>query len=157
MSEETTGTEVPPEVHTEQAADQSGQTAAESAAEGQGEAENAAGASRNKGETARKVGRTILGYLDKGVEAGKKGLKSAGDALSDFGDKSVLRIELQQLKGKRNAAVMQLGELAYRTFTADSGAVLSAADGEAATILAQLAAIEADMQRHTEALKKGNA
>lgn len=55
-------------------------------------------------------GKQILAFLDKGVEASKKGIKSAGDAISDFGDKSVTKIENTQLKSKIEKIYRDLGE-----------------------------------------------
>lgn len=55
-------------------------------------------------------GRTIKTYLDKGVEASVKGIKNAGAALSEFGDKSVIRIDIAQLKSRLEKKYQELGE-----------------------------------------------
>ena len=65
-------------------------------------AENAAS---NKKEFAR----TLKQYIDKGVEASKKGLKTAGTAISEFGDKSVVKIDISHLKGQLEKKYQELG------------------------------------------------
>ncbi len=56
----------------------------------------------------------FFSFLDSGVEASKKGIKSAGSAISDFGDKSVVRIELTQLNSKLEKSYKSFGELCYK-------------------------------------------
>ena len=50
----------------------------------------------------KNFGSSVLDFIDKVAESGKKGFRAAGDAISDFGDKSVIRIELGQLKSSTN-------------------------------------------------------
>lgn len=49
-------------------------------------------------------------YLDKGVEVSKKGLKTAGSAISEFGDKSVNKIDIVQLKNRLAKKYQELGQ-----------------------------------------------
>ena len=53
---------------------------------------------------------TLKQYLDKGVEASKKGLKTAGSAISEFGDKSVNKIDIVQLKSRLEKKYQELGQ-----------------------------------------------
>ena len=55
----------------------------------------------------------IFNMLGKGVSASKKGIKTAGNAISDFGDKSVLRIENSQIKSRIEKKYAQLGSYVY--------------------------------------------
>ncbi len=57
------------------------------------------------------VGKTIKKYLDKGVEASKKGLKTAGVALSEFGDKSMIHIDIAKLKSRLDKKYQELGKV----------------------------------------------
>lgn len=54
--------------------------------------------------------KTLKQYLDKGVEASKKGLKTAGSAISEFGDKSVNKIDIVQLKSRLEKKYQELGQ-----------------------------------------------
>ncbi len=103
-------------------------------------------------ETASGIGRSILDYIDKGVAASKKGFKAAGEALSDFGDKSVLRVELGQLKGKKSKAIVRLGELAYSRLAENSEAALKAGDADVAELIAELVKLDANIQKHEKEL-----
>lgn len=59
------------------------------------------------------VSSKLKNYFNKGVEASKKGIESAGKAITDFSDKSVLQIELKQLTGKLKDSYAKLGAIAY--------------------------------------------
>ncbi len=54
--------------------------------------------------------KTLKQYLDKSVEVSKKGLKSAGSAISEFGDKSVNKIDIVQLKNRLVKKYQELGQ-----------------------------------------------
>lgn len=54
--------------------------------------------------------KTLKQYLDKSVEVSKKGLKSAGSAISEFGDKSVNKIDIVQLKSRLVKKYQELGQ-----------------------------------------------
>lgn len=54
--------------------------------------------------------KTLKQYLDKGVEASKKGLETAGSAISEFGDKSVNKIDIVQLKNRLVKKYQELGQ-----------------------------------------------
>lgn len=54
--------------------------------------------------------KTLKQYLDKSVEVSKKGLKTAGSAISEFGDKSVNKIDIVQLKSRLEKKYQELGQ-----------------------------------------------
>ena len=58
----------------------------------------------------KEFAKTLKQYLDKGVEASKKGLKNAGTAISEFGDKSVNKIDIVQLKNRLEKKYQELGQ-----------------------------------------------
>ena len=106
--------------------------------------------SRKTGE----MGKRILEYIDKGVVLSQKGLKSAGKAISTFGDKSVQRIELVQLKKKLDKEYYSLGKFVYDKFSAFEDAELSAADSDIKTFLEKISGIADDIKKHEEQLKE---
>ena len=55
--------------------------------------------------------------MDKVVVSSKDAFSKAGNAIQKFGDKSVLKIEIMQLKSKRKNAVSKLGVYAEKKFT----------------------------------------
>ena len=99
-------------------------------------------------DTAGEIGKTILEYIDKGVEAGKRGFKSAGEAISDFGDKSVKNIELAQLKTRKNKAFAQLGKYVWETLKLEENTSLSKEDEKIKYYMEGLAKLEADITSH---------
>ena len=54
-------------------------------------------------------------FFDKSVEASKNAFEKAGDAVQDFGDKSVTRIEIKKLEAKLEKQYAAIGKLVYET------------------------------------------
>ena len=100
------------------------------------------------------IWKTILDYIDRGVEASKKGLKSAGNALSEFGDKSVLKIELSQLKSQLAKNYTELGKTCYKILRGDNQGELSTGNAEIVKLLDAVEKTEENIAKHEEALKK---
>ena len=100
-------------------------------------------------------GKTVLEYIDRGVEASKRGIKSAGSAISDFGDKSVRRIELSQLKSKLAKAYAKLGAHAYEKLAVEKAESISPSqDEELASSIEEIKKIQKDIKKHESELKK---
>lgn len=53
----------------------------------------------------------IKELLDSGIKASKKGLKKAGAALSEFGDVSVIKIDITKYKVKLEKKYVELGKI----------------------------------------------
>lgn len=122
-------------------------------AEKEGKKENGSGTpskTQNAKESMAAFGKTILSYIDKGVEASKKGLKTAGNAISDFGDKSVNRIELTQLKGRLEKNYADLGKLAYAALKENTP--LSSENPETAALVQSISKNLEDIKKHEENL-----
>ncbi|WP_294431130.1 hypothetical protein [uncultured Treponema sp.] len=77
----------------------------------------------------------IKEYLNKSVEASKQALDKAGKAVSKFGDESILKIEIQQLKSQIKKDKAELGELAYKKFMEENAASLASDDENVVKIL----------------------
>ncbi|MGN0728483.1 hypothetical protein [Treponema sp.] len=63
----------------------------------------------NTSSRKKELAKTLKEYLDKGIEVSKKGVKTAGVAISEFGDKSVNRIDIVQLKSRLDKKYQELG------------------------------------------------
>ena len=96
------------------------------------------------------MGKKILEYIDKGVVLSQKGLKSAGKAISDFGDKSVQRIELAQLKKKLEKEYNSLGKFVCDKFSEFPDSELSSSDVK--TFIEKIDALSADIKKHEDAV-----
>ncbi|MBO4404450.1 MAG: hypothetical protein J5780_03870 [Treponema sp.] len=95
----------------------------------------------------------ILSFLERGFAASKKGLKNAGSAISDFGDKSVLRIENSQIKGKIEKNFAKLGEYAYNLFSSKKSSSLTAKDQTVKAIIADIDALYLQELQNKKSIK----
>ena len=95
----------------------------------------------------------LKGFFDKGVMATKQALGKASKAASKFGDESILKIEIQQLKGQIKKDKAELGELAYKAFVEDGAESLAKADENVAKILETIKKAEEDIKEREEKLK----
>ena len=103
----------------------------------------------------KKFGDSVLQFIDKVAESGKKGFKAAGDKINDFGDKSVVRIELGQLKSKINKAYADLGKKIFEKIENEKVNEISFSDSmELAELLAAIRKIDEDIKKHEDLLEK---
>ncbi len=98
------------------------------------------------------VGKKILEYIDKGVALSQKGLKSAGKAIGNFGDKSVQRIELVQLKKKLTKEYCSLGKFIYDKFSTFEDAEIASSDSDINTFMEKISKIQDDIKMHEDML-----
>ena len=92
-------------------------------------------------------------YLDKGVEVSKKGLKSAGSAISEFGDKSVNKIDIVQLKNRLAKKYQELGQ-AVAEQLAEDGISISKDSIVVSEKLSSIKELKEKIHEKEEALKK---
>lgn len=91
--------------------------------------------------------------MDKFVESSKKALAQAGNAVQDFSDKSVIRIEKHQLESKKDEQLKKLGILAAEKFLNDESAVLSASEEAVVEILQEIRRLNGDISNREDKLK----
>ncbi|MGP1588220.1 MAG: hypothetical protein ACTTHG_07770 [Treponemataceae bacterium] len=53
-------------------------------------------------------------FLNKGVEASKSALNKVGDAVQDFGDKSVIKIEIKKLESRLEKQYQEIGKFVFK-------------------------------------------
>lgn len=103
---------------------------------------------------AQEIGSTVMTYVDKGVELSKKGIEAASKSLSDFGNKSVIKIEIAQLNGKIEKKYKEIGTyVAEKILSGDADSV-SKDDAELADKLAAIFDFKEKIAQHEEALKQ---
>ena len=91
--------------------------------------------------------------LDKGVESSKGALNKAGTAAKTFGDTSVLKIEIQQLKAKRKKAEEELGSYALKKFLEGSENI-SYEEQSVKDIIEQVKKIDSTIEEKKQELAK---
>lgn len=103
----------------------------------------------------KSFGSSVLDFIDRVAESGKKGFMAAGEAISDFGDKSVVRIELGQLKSKLLKAYADLGKNVYEKIEVQKMSEIPVGeDLNLSAIVDSIRKIEADIKKHEESLEK---
>ena len=95
----------------------------------------------------------VKSFLDRSVVASKKALGVAGDAVQDFSDKSVLRIEKIQLETKVKKQYELLGEYVAKSFASKKTSSVSAKDEKVSSALKEIARLNAEIAKREEALK----
>lgn len=103
-------------------------------------------------EKAKAFMANVKNLFDKGINASKKALGVAGDAVHDFSDKSVLRIERKQLESKLKKQYELLGEFACNFYEGKRTASLSSKDSKVAEILLEVNRIKKEIVVRDEAL-----
>lgn len=93
-------------------------------------------------------------YLDKGMEVSKEALSKAGDAVQDFSDKSVTRIEVRQLASRRSKEYRSLGQVVCQLFRDDPAASLAADDSRISGILQEIRRLDKEIERREESLRR---
>ena len=79
---------------------------------------------------------------------------AAGEAISDFGDKSVVRIEIGQLKSKLSKAYADLGKNVYEKFEMQKLTQISTSDDlDVASLVDSIRKIEAEIKKREDNLE----
>ena len=81
-------------------------------------------------------------------------LDSAGNAISDFGDKSVVRIEITQLNSKLDKAYKELGRTVYEALSQGEGTSVSSGDENIASKLTGIKELLEGIEKREKALSE---
>lgn len=96
----------------------------------------------------------VKGAVDKGVEVSKDAFTKAGSAVQDFGDKSVLRIEIKQLESKIEKSMISLGNKAFESLSADPSVAISLENAEISEIVTQIKSYQKDIEQREAELNE---
>ena len=91
--------------------------------------------------------------MDKFIESSKKVLGAAGNAVQDFSDKSVVRIEKSQLESKLHEQYRKFGEYVADILIADSSASINTSDSKVSEFLAEINNISKEIELRSNLLK----
>lgn len=94
------------------------------------------------------------GWMQKGAEASKNAFEKAGDAVQDFSDKSVLKIEIKKLENKKNELFSQIGEITFNKLKADDNACINGNDIEVVEIIKKITELESEIERKRKELEQ---
>lgn len=91
-------------------------------------------------------------FLDKSVNVSKNGLKTAGQKISDFGDKSVQKIELSQQKSKLETLYKAFGKESYAYLSASKNSILTSQTQEIKDLYNQIKTLQKDISEREKKL-----
>lgn len=94
----------------------------------------------------------MKGRLDKGVEVSKGAISKAGEKVADFGEKSVVRIEISQLESKEQKELLALGTLIYEKLAVKGLDSVSKSETEIASALAVIDKLRSEIELKKAAL-----
>ena len=90
-------------------------------------------------------------YLEKGVEASKSALTKAGNAVTKFGDESVLKIEKLQFENQLKKQTLELGQKVLDAFA--SSKTINAEEEPFAGLLKKIEETKAQIKTREDELK----
>jgi len=93
-------------------------------------------------------------YVNKGLNASKDALNKAGKAVSKFGDESILKLEISQLKSQIKKDKAALGDLAYDAFITEEKSSLEASDEKVAALMESIKKAQKEIEGKEEQLKQ---
>ncbi len=92
-------------------------------------------------------------YVDKGIEVSKTALGKASDAVSRFGDQSVVRVEKAQFESRQKQNFHRLGEVVYALFTEQDKKQLSRENEAIKDLLEAINNTKAEIEKRENLLK----
>ena len=96
----------------------------------------------------------VKDFMDKGVEVSKTALTKASEAVQDFGDKSVIRIDIKKLESKLEKLINELGSYFYDKIASENAESVYASDEKVASIIKNINEIKSQIASKTEELEK---
>ncbi len=94
----------------------------------------------------------LKSYVDKGISVSREALDKAGKAVSKFGDESIIKIEIQQLKSQIKKHTLSLGEYALNAFEQEKKESITSSDDEVNALLKKIADAKAEIASREEKL-----
>lgn len=91
--------------------------------------------------------------MDKFIESSKKVLGAAGNAVQDFSDKSVVRIEKSQFESKLHEQYRKFGEYVAGILGADSSASVNTSDLKVSEFIAEINNLSKEIELRSNLLK----
>ena len=109
-------------------------------------------AEKMKKESSGGFGKKFKEFMDKSVAASKQGFKNCGEKITDFGDKSVQKIELSGQKSKLEKLYRDFGKAVFEKASNGSGASVSLKNAEMTKYMEDIKALLEDVKISEEKL-----
>jgi hypothetical protein len=92
--------------------------------------------------------------FDRGVEISRKALEKADNAVQQFGEQSVLRLDINSLRSKKEKQFAKLGEFVYADFTEKNMTQVNREDNDIVSAMVEVEDIEKEIEKREKKLKK---
>ena len=92
--------------------------------------------------------------LEASVEVSKTAITKAGDAVQDFSEKSVIRIDIKKLESKLEKLINELGSYVFDKFNSENAEFVNASDEKVASIINNINEVKSQIASKTEELEK---
>lgn len=96
----------------------------------------------------------VKDFMDKGVEVSKTALTKAGEAVQDFSEKSVIRIDIKKLESKLEKLINELGSYVFDKFNSENSESVYASEEKIASIIKNINEVKNQIASKTEELEK---
>ncbi len=93
-------------------------------------------------------------YFDKGIEVSKDAISKASDAVQDFGDKSVVKIEIKQLESKLNKEYLSLGTQVYNLYLQNKDEPLKYDNAFVSGVIAEITRLTEEIEARKNSLNE---
>jgi len=97
---------------------------------------------------------TLKSFLSKSAEVSKNAFTKAGDAVQEFSDKSVVKLDKKKLEMQKSKKLSELGALAYDAFTKDNKSTFSSSDEAAKLLIDELKVLDKQIEEKEELLSE---
>lgn len=94
----------------------------------------------------------VKGFFGKSAVVSRKAVKKAGNAIQDFSDKSVVKIEIKQFENKKKAKYSELGKYTAESFMEGNKKTLKSTDETVVKILEEIQSYDKEIQKRQNAL-----
>lgn len=94
----------------------------------------------------------LRGFLSKSAEVSKNVFSKAGDAVQEFSDKSVLKIDKMKLENQKTKKMADLGDLVY-TLLQDENTTITLNTDKVKDLISEINKIESEIAEKTELLE----
>ena len=92
----------------------------------------------------------VKDFMDKGVEVSKTALTKAGEAVQDFSEKSVIRIDIKKLESKLEKLINELGSYVFDKFNSENADSVYASEEKIASIIKNINEVKNQIDSKTE-------
>ena len=93
-------------------------------------------------------------YVEMGVSASKDALSKAGDAVTKFGDESVIRIEKRQMENQLRQEILNVGYDILKAFEEDKKETVSVSDDFIQARITKIKELKEEISKREQSLKK---